>query len=99
MRISDWSSDVCSSDLDDTALARFKAALALDPDSEEAKAGLGDVAQALTVQANAAMDDGDRAQAVRLLDEASALAPKSADLAAPRARLQSKPDRKSVREG
>ncbi len=76
---------------DDTALARFKAALALDPDSEGAKAGLGDVAQALTVQANAAMDDGDRAQAAKLLDEANALAPKSADLAAARARLQSKP--------
>ncbi len=76
---------------DDTALARFKAALALDPDSNEAKAGLGDVAQALTVQANAAMDAGDREQAARLLDEATALAPKSADLAAARARLQSKP--------
>ena len=76
---------------DDTALARFKAALALDPDSEEAKAGLGDVAQALTVQANAAMDDGDRAQAAKLLGQANALAPKSADLAAARARLQSKP--------
>ena len=76
---------------DDTALARFKAALALDPDSEGAKAGLGDVAQALTVQANAAMDDGDRAQAAKLLGQANALAPKSADLAAARARLQSKP--------
>ena len=76
---------------DDTALARFKAALALDPDSNEAKAGLGDVAQALTVQANAAMDAGDREQATRLLEQASALAPKSADLAAAHARLQSKP--------
>src|SRR6185312_4917161 len=70
---------------DDTALAHFRAALALDPDSEEAKAGLGDVAQALTVQANAAMDDGDRAQAAKLLGQANALAPKSADLAAARA--------------
>ncbi|WP_449423190.1 hypothetical protein [Rhodanobacter lindaniclasticus] len=76
---------------DDTALARFKAALALNPDSVEAKAGLGDVAQALTVQANAAMDAGDRAQAGKLLDEAAQLAPKSADLAAARARLQAKP--------
>ncbi|MGN6120429.1 MAG: hypothetical protein ACTHOA_12035 [Rhodanobacter sp.] len=76
---------------DDTALAHFRAALALDPDSAEAKAGLGDVAQALTVQANAAMDDGDRAQAAKLLGQANALAPKSADLAAARARLQSKP--------
>jgi len=76
---------------DDTALVHFKAALALDPDSNEARAGLGDVAQALTVQANAAMDAGDRAQAAKLLDEAAALAPKSADLAAARARLQSSP--------
>ena len=75
----------------DTALAHFKAALALNPDSAEAKAGLGDVAQALTVQANAAIDAGDRAQADKLLDEAAQLAPKSADLAAARARLQSRP--------
>ncbi|MEO6799105.1 MAG: hypothetical protein ABI178_04140 [Rhodanobacter sp.] len=75
---------------DDTALARFKAALALDPDSSEARAGLGDVAQALTVQANAAIDAGDNAQAATLLDQAAQLAPKSADLAATRARLQSR---------
>jgi tetratricopeptide (TPR) repeat protein len=75
---------------DDTALAGFKAALALDPDSSEAKAGLGDVAQALTVQANAAIDVGDTAQAGQLLDQAAQLAPKSADLAAARARLRSK---------
>ena len=74
---------------DDTALAYFKAALALDPDNAQATAGLGMVAQALTVQANAAMDAGDRAQAGRLLDQAATLAPKSADLAAARARLGS----------
>ena len=75
---------------DDTALARFKAALALNPDSSEARAGLGDVAQALTVQANAAIDAGDNAQAGKLLDQAAELAPKSADLAATRARLLAK---------
>ncbi|HUW54628.1 MAG TPA: hypothetical protein VMV99_14560 [Rhodanobacter sp.] len=74
---------------DDTALAHFKAALALDPDNAQATAGLGMVAQALTVQANAAMDAGDKAQAGRLLDQAATLAPKSADLAAARARLGS----------
>ncbi|TAM57822.1 MAG: hypothetical protein EPN49_14250 [Rhodanobacter sp.] len=74
---------------DDTALAYFKAALALDPGNAQATAGLGMVAQALTVQANAAMDAGDRAQAGRLLDQAATLAPKSADLAAARARLGS----------
>ncbi|HEY1588948.1 MAG TPA: hypothetical protein VGG00_04360, partial [Rhodanobacter sp.] len=72
---------------DDTALAHFKAALALDPDNAQAKGGLGDVAEALTVQANAAIDAGDTTQAGKLLDQAAALAPKSADLAAARARL------------
>ncbi|MBN8922135.1 MAG: hypothetical protein BGP10_17340 [Rhodanobacter sp. 68-29] len=73
---------------DDTALAHYKAALALSPDNPQAEAGLGKVAQALTVQANAALDAGDTAQAATLLDHAEALAPKSADLAAARARLQ-----------
>ena len=77
-------------DGDDTALAHFKAALALDPGNASAESGLGDVAQALTVQANAAIDAGDREQAAKLLDAAAQLAPKSADLAAARARLRSK---------
>lgn len=74
-------------DADDTALAYFKAAQAIDPDNEQARAGLGQVAQALVVQANAAMDGGDVAQARKLLDQAAELAPKSADLAAARAHL------------
>ncbi|WP_108472771.1 tetratricopeptide repeat protein [Rhodanobacter thiooxydans] len=72
---------------DDTALAHFQAALKLDPDNAQAHVGLGQVAQALTVQANAALDDGDTTQARKLLDQAAELAPKSADLAAARARL------------
>ncbi|BFI95202.1 MAG: hypothetical protein RSP_07120 [Rhodanobacter sp.] len=72
---------------DDTALAHYKAALALSPDNPQAQAGLGMVAQALTVQASAAMDAGDAAQAGKLLDSAAQLAPKSADIAAARARL------------
>jgi tetratricopeptide (TPR) repeat protein len=71
----------------DTALAHFKQALTLDPDNAQAKAGLGQVAQALVVQANAALDSGDSAQASRLLDQAAELAPKSAELAAARAHL------------
>ncbi|WP_329742574.1 hypothetical protein [Dyella sp. A6] len=71
-----------------TALAYFKAALAIDPDNAQAKAGLGQVAAALVVQANAAIDGGDNAQATQLLDQAAALAPESADLLAARARLQ-----------
>ncbi|HKR76340.1 MAG TPA: hypothetical protein VJR95_06715, partial [Rhodanobacter sp.] len=78
-----------------TALAHYKAALALAPDNPQAEAGLGKVAQALTVQANAAMDAGDAAQADTLLDHAAALAPKSADLAAARARLQGMAQAKS----
>ncbi|MGN2247667.1 hypothetical protein ACFWZ3_13350 [Frateuria sp. GZRR35] len=75
---------------DDTALAHFQAALKLDPNNVQARAGLGQVAQALVVQANAALDADDTEQASRLLDQAEALAPKSADLAAARARLNTK---------
>ena len=74
-------------DGDDTALAHFKAALAIDPSNAQAKAGLGQVAEALIVQANAAVDSGDTEQARRLLDQAQALAPNSSDLIAARARL------------
>lgn len=74
-------------DGEDTALAYFKSALAIDPDNAEAKAGLGQVAQALIVQANAAIDANDSAHATQLLDRAASFAPKSADLAAARARL------------
>jgi tetratricopeptide (TPR) repeat protein len=72
---------------DDNALARYKAVLAVDPDNAQAKAGLGQVAQALIVQASASQDAGDSEQARKLLDQAATLAPKSADLAAARARL------------
>ncbi|MHA6205413.1 hypothetical protein ACXU4B_13385 [Dyella soli] len=72
---------------DDTALAHYKAALAIDPDNADAKAGLGQVAQALIVQANAAVDGGNAAQARKLLDQAAELAPRSAELTAARARL------------
>lgn len=83
---------------DDTALAYFQAALKLDPENAKARAGLGRVAQAITVQASAAMDAGDTAQAAALLDQAFALAPKSADLAAARARLRSSRQQGSVPE-
>ncbi|HET6555460.1 MAG TPA: hypothetical protein VFG49_18170 [Dyella sp.] len=72
---------------DDTALSRFKAALAVDPNNADAKTGLGQVAQALIVQANAALDGGDAAHARQLLDQAATLAPRSAELAAARARM------------
>jgi tetratricopeptide (TPR) repeat protein len=72
---------------DDNALARFVAVLAVDPDNAEAKAGMGQIAQALIVQANAAIDGGDLKQAANLLGQATSLAPKSAELAAAKAHL------------
>jgi tetratricopeptide (TPR) repeat protein len=72
---------------DDNAEAQFKAALKVDPDNDKAKAGLGQVAGALIVQANAAMESGQVQDAKKLLDAAAELAPKSADLAAARSRL------------
>lgn len=73
---------------DDTALAHFQQALQLDPQNADARTGLGKVVQALIVRANAMLDSGDAAEASALLDQAAALAPKSADLAAARARLK-----------
>lgn len=73
---------------DDNALAQFQAALKEDSGSNQARAGLGQVAQALVVQANAALDGGSAAEAQQLLSAAGQLAPKSADLAAARSRLR-----------
>ncbi len=74
---------------DDNALDQFRAVLELDPDNAQARAGLKQVAQALVLRANAAMDGGDPAQAGTLLQQAEKLAPESADLAAAKARLAS----------
>jgi len=71
----------------DNAEAQFKAALAADPGNAAAQAGLGQVAEALIVQANAAIEAGHAHDARNLLDQAAALAPKSADLVAARSRL------------
>ena len=71
----------------DNAEAQFKAALAADPGNASAQAGLGQVAEALIVQANAAIDAGRVHDAKDLLDQAAALAPKSTDLVAARSRL------------
>jgi tetratricopeptide (TPR) repeat protein len=75
----------------DNAEAQFKAALAADPGNAKAQAGLGKVAEALIVQANAAIDAGQPRDAKALLDEAAEWAPKSADLVAARSRLASRP--------
>lgn len=71
----------------DNALTQFQAALALDPTNTEARSGLGQVAEALIVQAHADTDAAQFARARQLLDQAAQLAPDSADLAAARARL------------
>jgi tetratricopeptide (TPR) repeat protein len=72
---------------DDNALAQFQAALKIDQDNADARAGLRQVAQALILRANAAMDADDADQAASLLDKADGLAPQSADLAVAKARL------------
>lgn len=76
---------------DDNALAQFQAVLAVDADNAQALAGTGQVAQALILRANAALDSGDAAQAGKLLDAAEKLAPQAAGLATARARIGSVP--------
>nr|MDQ2971899.1 hypothetical protein [Pseudomonadota bacterium] len=72
---------------DDNALSQFQAVLVGEPGNAKARQGLGQVAQALIVRANAAVDSGHPDDAKQLLDAAGKLAPKSADLVAARSRL------------
>jgi len=73
---------------DGSALELYRAVLKEDPASARAKQGLRNVAQAFIVQANAAIDDDNAGEAGRLLDEATRLAPDSADLRAARVNLR-----------
>jgi len=75
-------------DGEDNALAQFKAVLARDANNAKARAGLAQVARALVLQANAALEQSDPTAAERLLHQAEALAPGSADLAAARGELR-----------
>lgn len=75
----------------DNALAGFQAVLKADPDNAEARAGIEQVARALVLRANAALDSGDVAQARRLLDQADDLAPSLDEVKAARARLATSP--------
>lgn len=72
----------------DTAQAGYQAALVLDPQNAQAKAGLAQVAAALIMQADAALEAGDSRQARALLDQAAPLAPDSPELNTVRAQLQ-----------
>src|SRR5690625_2899271 len=75
----------------DNALHEFQAALKLDPGNVTARAGIRQVAQALVLRANAAIDGNDADQAKALLDKAAELAPKSPAVAAARSRLGESP--------
>src|SRR3546814_4633124 len=63
MRISDWSSDVCSSDLygedGGGALAKFREALALEPGQPRAMQGLAATESAMIRSAEIAAEKGD----------------------------------------
>lgn len=72
----------------ENALALYQAVLAKDATNAKARAGLGQVVQALVVQANAALDEDNATTADRLIRQAEQLAPNSADLAAAKGRLR-----------
>lgn len=72
---------------DSAAEAVFQGALKRDPVNARAKAGLRVVAQALVVQANAALDDNHTDIADNLLTHAEKLSPGDAELLAARRRL------------
>ncbi|UXI67207.1 serine/threonine-protein kinase [Tahibacter amnicola] len=73
---------------DDNALAQFQAVLARDPNNSKARTGLGQVAQALMVQANAALESSNANLAERLIRQAEGIAPNLAELSAARSRLR-----------
>jgi serine/threonine-protein kinase PpkA len=73
---------------EDNALAQFQAVLARDPANAKARAGLAQVAQALLMQANMALEESNAAQAERLLRQAETLAPGLAEAGAVRNRLR-----------
>ena len=72
----------------DNALAQFQAVLARDPGNARAKAGLGQVAQALVLQATMALEQSDATAAERLIRQAEQLAPGSVELTAAKNRLR-----------
>jgi len=81
---------------DDGALALFQAALKRDPANGRAKAGLRRVAQAFVIQANAALDDNNAAEAAKLLQQAEAIAPDLGDLRAAKSRLREEHEQRDI---
>lgn len=80
----------------DSALVLFREVLRRDPANARAKAGLAQVAQALVVQANAAIDDSNPDAAGKLLASAAELAPNSQDLRAARVELRELRERLAI---
>ncbi len=80
----------------DTAQALFESVLARDRDNVRARAGLRRVAQALVVQASAAIDDGNADAAERLLGQAERLSPELADLRSARVGLRELRERAAI---
>jgi serine/threonine protein kinase len=73
---------------DEGALALFQSVLKREPDNVRAKTGLRKLAQALLVQANAALDGDNAAQAEKLVQQAEIAAPDLGDLRSVRSRLR-----------
>lgn len=76
---------------DNNARAAYQKVLERDPSNTKARAGLKNVARALVVQANAAIDTGHRQQARQLLAQAASIAPASLALQQARARADAMP--------
>jgi hypothetical protein len=73
---------------DDSALELYGAVLKQDANNARAKSGMRHVAQALIVQANAAIDDNNAAAADKLLTNAASLAPDLPELREARLNLR-----------
>jgi serine/threonine-protein kinase PpkA len=73
---------------DDGAFALFQAVLKRDANNARAKAGMRKVAQALVVQANAALDEKNTAQAEKLLQTAEIAAPDLPEMRSAKSRLR-----------
>ncbi|MBX3690625.1 serine/threonine-protein kinase [Dokdonella sp.] len=80
----------------DSAQAVFESVLAREPGNARAQAGLRRVAQALVVQASAAVEDSNPGAAERLLNEAARLSPDLAELRTARIELRELRERLAI---